>query len=232
MTSGSGPTGLISLVNRRLRDNLGLPERRPRMSVLDELVLTILSQNTTDANSFAAFQRLKTRFPDWELLLSAEYEQVLSAIKVAGLGPTKARRILDLLPQIRLADPALTMSFLCSMSLEEGYAFLTGFRGVGAKTAACVLLFACGKPAFPVDTHVFRVARRIGLDRASPTRDKMQSFFEKIAPEKERYNLHMNLVRLGRKLCRARSPQCQLCFLADICLYHAEEVKAAKASLG
>jgi len=202
------------------------------MSPLDELVLTILSQNTTDANSFAAFQRLKNRFPDWELLLSADFEQVLSAIKVAGLGPTKARRILDLLPQISHQDPTLTMSFLCSMSLDEGYTFLTGFRGIGTKTAACVLLFACGKPAFPVDTHVFRVARRIGLDRASPTRAKMQSFFEKMVPEEERYNLHMNLVRLGRKLCRARNPQCQLCFLADICLYHSEEVKAAKANVG
>jgi len=201
------------------------------MSPLDELVLTILSQNTTDANSFAAFQQLKNRFPDWELLLSADFEQVLSAIKTAGLGPTKARRILDLLPQIRRKDPTLTMSFLCSMSLDEGYAFLTGFRGIGTKTAACVLLFACGKPAFPVDTHVFRVARRIGLDRASPTRGKMQSFFEKMVPEKERYNLHTNLVRLGRKLCRARSPQCQLCFLADICLYHGEDVKAVKANV-
>ena len=219
MTSDARPTGLISLVNKRLVDNLGLPERRPRRCPLDELVLTILSQNTTDVNSLAAFERLKSRFPDWELLLSADYQQVLSAIKTAGLGPTKARRILDLLPQIKQKDPSLTMDFLCSMSLVEGYDFLTRFSGVGAKTAACVLLFACGKPAFPVDTHVFRVARRIGLDRDSPTREKMQSFFEEVVPEGDRYNLHMNLVRLGRKLCQARAPKCERCFLTDVCEY-------------
>ncbi len=219
MTGDARPNGLISLVNRRLVDNLGLPERRPRRLPLDELVLTILSQNTTDVNSLAAFKRLKSRFPDWTSLMSADYQQVLAAIKTAGLGPTKARRIIDLIPKIKQKDPRLTMGFLCSMSLDEGYEFLTAIRGVGTKTAACVLLFACGKPAFPVDTHVFRVARRIGLDRVSPTREKMQSFFEKVVPEKDRYNLHMNLVRLGRKLCRARSPQCQHCFLANICSY-------------
>jgi len=109
---------------------------------------------------------------------------------------------------------------------------LTAIRGVGAKTAACVLLFACGKPAFPVDTHVFRVARRIGLDRISPTREKMQSFFEKVVPEEDRYNLHMNLVRLGRKLCRARTPQCQHCFLANICSYDRDTDKASIAPDG
>ena len=219
MTSDARPNGLIPLVNRRLVDSLGLPERRPRRCPLDELVLTILSQNTTDVNSLAAFKRLKSRFPEWELLLSADYEQVLSAIKTAGLGPTKARRILELIPQIKQKDPSLTMDFLCSMSLDEGYEFLTAIRGVGTKTAACVLLFACGKPSFPVDTHVFRVARRIGLDRDSPTREKMQSFFEKVVPEKDRYNLHMNLVRLGRKLCQARAPKCEQCFLTDVCEY-------------
>ena len=217
MTSDARPDGLISLVNRRLAENFGLPTRRPRRSPLDELILTILSQNTTDVNSLAAFKRLRTRFPHWELLLSAGYQQVLSAIKTAGLGPTKARRILDLLPLIKQKDPSLTMSFVCSMSLDEGYEFLTAIRGVGTKTAACVLLFACGKPAFPVDTHVFRVARRIGLDRASPTREKMQRFFENVVPETDRYNLHMNLVRLGRKLCRARAPKCEQCFLTDVC---------------
>jgi len=219
VTGDARPNGLISLVNRRLVDSLGLPMRRPHRCPLDELILTILSQNTTDINSLAAFERLRSRFPDWELLLSADYREVLSAIKTAGLGPTKARRILDLLPQIKQKDPSLTMSFLCSMSLDEGYEFLTAIRGVGTKTAACVLLFACGKPAFPVDTHVFRVAKRIGLDRASPTREKMQSFFEEVVPERDRYNLHTNLVRLGRKLCHARAPKCEQCFLTDVCDY-------------
>ena len=229
-------------------------------SPLDELILAILSQNTTDVNSLAAFRRLKNRFPQWHALLSATYKEVLDTIKTAGLGPTKTRRILDLLPQVRQIDPDLTMDFVCSMSLEKGYEFLTSFNGVGAKTAACVLLFACGKPAFPVDTHVFRVARRIGLDHASRTREQsgvatplpwpkdhaprtreqsgmatplpwakdhasrtrqqMQRFLEQAVPEDDRYNLHMNLIRLGREVCLARAPRCGRCFLQDVCEHH------------
>ncbi|HUT04864.1 MAG TPA: endonuclease III [bacterium] len=189
-------------------------------SPLDELILTILSQNTTDVNSLAAFRRLKNRFPQWHMLLSATYSEVLDTIKTAGLGPTKTRRILDLLPQVRQNDPDLTMDFVCSMSLEKGYEFLTGFKGVGAKTAACVLLFACGKPAFPVDTHVFRVASRIGLDHASRTREQLQRFLEQAVPEDDRYNLHMNLIRIGREVCLARAPRCGRCFLQDVCEHH------------
>ncbi len=217
MTGGERPTNLISLVNQRLLASFGKPERRPLRSPLDELILTVLSQNTTDVNSLAAFQRLKNRFPKWHMLLSASYKEVLDTIKTAGLGPTKTRRILDLLPQIRQIDPDLTMDFICSMSLEKGYQFLTSFKGVGAKTAGCVLLFACGKPAFPVDTHVFRVARRIGLDHASRTREQLQRFLEQVVPEDDRYNLHMNLIRLGREVCLARAPRCDRCFLQDLC---------------
>ena len=222
MTSDRGPSGLVSLVNTRLVDNLGLPERRPCRPPLDELILTILSQNTTDANSHAAFARLKRRFPDWNQMLSAGHDEIVAAIRIAGLGPTKARRIANIIPEIKQRDPTLAMAFLCSMSLNEGYEFLTRFPGVGTKTAACVLLFACGKPAFPVDTHVFRVARRIGLDRASPTRERMQSFLEGLVPERDRYSLHMNLVRLGRETCNARAPKCERCFLTDLCDYRRE----------
>jgi len=220
MTVGERRNSLVSLVNQRLLASFGRPGRRPLRSPLDELILTILSQNTTDVNSLAAFKRLKNRFPEWQMLLSASYNEVLSIIKTAGLGPTKTRRILDLLPQIRQKDPGLTMDFVCSMSLEKGYEFLTSFKGVGAKTAACVLLFACGKPAFPVDTHVFRVARRIGLDQASHTREQMQHFLEQVVPEGDRYNLHMNLIRLGREVCLARAPRCGSCLLQDVCEHH------------
>ncbi|MBN1592496.1 MAG: endonuclease III [Candidatus Coatesbacteria bacterium] len=197
-----------------------MPERRPRRSPLDELILTILSQNTTDVNSFAAFKRLKARFPDWDLVLQADHEEIVDLIKVAGLGPTKARRIANVLAEIKKKDPTLEMGFLCTMSLSEGYRYLTAFPGIGTKTAACVLLFACDKAAFPVDTHVFRVSRRIGLDAESPTREKMQAFFEGIVPGKDRYNLHMNLIRLGRMICKARSPKCDRCFLSSFCSYY------------
>jgi len=207
-------------VGKRLIENMGLPERRPWRAPLDELILTVLSQNTTDVNSLAAFKSLKNRFPSWELLFSAQYEEVLETIRPAGLGPTKTRRILDLMPIIRREDPTLTLDFLSSNSIDEGYEFLTGISGVGRKTAACVLLFACGKPAFPVDTHVFRVSRRIGLDTHSRTRDQMQALFERIVPAEDRYNLHMNLIRLGRNICRARSPKCPDCFLTDLCAYY------------
>ena len=220
MTGGKRATQLVSLVNQRLLGSLGKPERRPLRSPLDEFILTILSQNTTDVNSLAAFGRLKNRFPEWRMLLSASYSEVLDIIKTAGLGPTKTRRILALLPKIKQKDPGLTMKFVCSMSLEKGYEFLTSFKGVGAKTAACVLLFACRKPAFPVDTHVFRVTRRIGLGPASRTREQVQRFLERVVPEDERYNLHMNLIRLGREVCLARAPRCGPCFLQDLCEHH------------
>lgn len=211
---------LAEVVYDRLIAVLGTPERRVSRLPVDELILTILSQNTTDVNSLAAFERLKDRFEGWDRLISVEYSEVLDAIRVAGLGPTKARRILELMPLLKRVDPTLTLSFLCSMRLEEGYAFLTGLRGVGRKTAACVLLFSCGKPAFPVDTHVFRVAKRIGLDSGTRTRDEMQSFFEQTVPEEQRYNLHVNLIRHGRKTCAARSPKCEACFLTDLCDYY------------
>lgn len=209
--------GLISKINRRLIQNLGPPGPRKNRPPLDELILTILSQNTTDKNAYAAFRRLRSRFSTWEELLSSQPEEVAELIRPAGLGPTKARRLMALLEGLKREDASLRLDFLHEWPVERAYEFLTGFSGVGLKTAACVLLFACGKPTFPVDTHVFRVAKRLGIDNSSRTRDELQRFLEKTVPDNERYSLHINLIRLGRTICTARRPKCSDCFLCDLC---------------
>jgi len=209
--------GLISKIDRRLIENLGPPGPRKNRPPLDELILTILSQNTTDKSAYAAFRRLRSRFSTWEELLSSQPEEVAELIRPAGLGPTKARRLMALLEGLKREDASLRLDFLHEWPVERAYEFLTGFSGVGLKTAACVLLFACGKPTFPVDTHVFRVATRLGIDNSSRTRDELQRFLEKTVPDNERYSLHINLIRLGRTICTARRPKCSDCFLCDLC---------------
>ncbi len=191
--------------------------RRPRRDPLDELVLGVLSQNTSDVNSDRAFAGLKKAFPGWTAILEAEPKQVEGAIRPGGLAPTKSLRIKSMLTEILGRRGSFDLSFLREMLLGEAEAWLTSLPGVGPKTAAVVLLFSLGRPAFPVDTHVHRVLRRLGLAPSGASATQAQAMWEpRLAPE-EVYSFHMYLIVHGRRTCVARRPRCPECNLWHRC---------------
>jgi endonuclease-3 len=186
------------------------------------LVNTILSQNTNDVNRDTAFERLRERFPTWETVRDAPEEALVDAIRPAGLGPTKGPRIQAALRTITAREGAITLDFLRDMSTQEARQWLTNLPGVGPKTAAIVLCFALGKPAFPVDTHVHRVSGRLGLIPQGTSREKAHDVLEEIVPEEIYYPFHLNLITHGRAICHARGPECERCLLRDECSYYVE----------
>jgi endonuclease-3 len=224
----SAPVGTLSPqeIVDRLSALYGPPEWRPHGDVMTELVLTILSQNTSDANSGRAFMRLKARFPDWESLMAADPAEIEEAIRVGGLSQIKAGRIKALLAQVLERAGSLDLDFLRRLGPAEVRAWLEGLPGVGPKTAACVMLFALGMPALPVDTHVHRVALRLGLvpPRTPPAR--AQALLEAWVPPELHYAFHVLLIRHGRRLCRAQRPLCSQCPLLDGCPYGRSTIPA------
>ncbi len=212
-------------VHERLAEAYGEPEWEPHHRPVAELVNTILSQNTNDNNRDVAYAQLRERFPTWEAVMEAPEEELLEAIRPAGLGPSKAPRIQAALRRIQEERGELRMDFLREMSLDEAREWLLAVKGVGPKTAAIVLLFALGRPAFPVDTHVHRVSRRVGLIPPKTSRTKAHTLLEARVPEELYYPFHIELIRHGRELCVARAPQCGACILNDICRYYQEERK-------
>ena len=183
------------------------------------LVSTILSQNTNDLNRDTAFERLRERFPTWEAVRDAEEEALVEAIRPAGLAPTKAPRIQGALRRITAERGEISLDFLADLKLEAARAWLLSIPGVGPKTAAIVLLFALGKPAFPVDTHVHRVARRLGLIPEKTSREKAHGLLEQLIPPEIYYSFHLNLIEHGRAVCHARNPECIRCVLRDHCVH-------------
>lgn len=208
----------VRALHRRLEHVYG-PARRQRISPLDELMLTILSQNTSDGNRDRAFEALRQRFPDWEAVRTAPRREVEAAIRTAGLWKQKARTLQETLNAIYEEQRSLDLSHLESLSDEEVIEYLTGFRGVGIKTAACVLCFAMGRPYMPVDTHVHRVSRRLGLitERASADQAHDVLNHESVVPAELRFSFHIQLIRHGRQVCKAGRPACDRCALADLC---------------
>jgi len=192
------------------------PARR-RDNPLDTLVHTILSQNTSDVNSDRAYAALRQRFPDWEDVHRAPLRTLISTIRSGGLANIKAVRIKALLEEIWAEQRHFDLSFLRDLSDEEVQAYLARFKGIGSKTIACVLLFGMGRPAFPVDTHVFRVSRRLGILDGRITPEKAQEFLESRTPPGDRHALHLHLVRHGRQVCKAQRPLCAGCVLARVC---------------
>ena len=190
---------------------------KPRLEPLDELIYTVLSQNTSDANSQRAFERLKDTFKTWEELLDADEAKIGKAIREGGLFRIKAVRLKNILKGILKDRGALSLDFLKNMEVEEARAWLRRFPGVGPKTAACVLLFSMAKPAFPVDTHVHRVSRRLGLAPFKSTPEQVALIMEKITPGKYIYQLHVHMVWHGRRICHARKPEFDNCILEQIC---------------
>jgi endonuclease-3 len=206
-------------VHRRLLEEYGEPQWRDHLPPLDELVSTILSQNTNDENRDHAFERLRQRFPDWEAVRTAETEEVIEAIRTAGLANQKAPRIQKVLDGIARERGELNLYFLKGLEPEEAKRWLMGFKGVGPKTAAIVLLFSLDMPAFPVDTHIYRVAGRLGLRPAKMNVEKTHELMERLLPPDAYYAAHLNLIRHGREVCHARKPECERCVLLDICGY-------------
>jgi endonuclease-3 len=206
----------------RLDDAYGIPDWRPHHDPTSELVLTILSQNTSDANSGRAFARLLQRFPTWDAVVDTPLPALVEAIQPGGLAPTKAPRIQAALRDIRDRSGSYDLAFLGRLPLEEARAWLRSIHGVGPKTVACVLMFALGMSAMPVDTHVFRVATRLGLiperaGKASMTPEKAHDLLEALVAPEDYYAFHIGLIKHGRRTCTAQRPACSRCVLRDLC---------------
>ncbi|MCK9486538.1 MAG: endonuclease III [Dehalococcoidia bacterium] len=182
-----------------------------------ELVLTLLSQHTSDLNSGEAMHRLVEAFPDWDAVLDAPVSEVEDAIRPGGLAPTKSKRLQALLAEVKARRPGWDLSLLEEMDLEEAKAWLTSLPGVGPKTAACVLLFSLGRPALPVDTHVERVSKRLGLVPPKMPADKAHAVLEAMVAPEDVYAFHVDLIQHGRRTCHARNPKCGECALVAKC---------------
>jgi endonuclease-3 len=205
----------VRAIRDRLRELYGRPVNRPHGHPIAELVRTVLSQNTSDTNRDVAYQRLRTGFPTWEEVRDAPPDEVVEAIRPGGLANTKGPRIQSILS--RLGDPP-DLDWLAEAPRDEALDFLTGLPGVGRKTAACVMIFALGRPEIPVDTHVFRVGKRLGLFRARASFDEAHDEMLRITDPEDAYELHINLIRHGRRICRPR-PRCPQCALRRMCPY-------------
>jgi endonuclease-3 len=187
------------------------------MDPLDSLVLTVLSQNTTDANSGRAFEQLRERFPTWEQVVAARTSQVAAAIHSGGLAEIKSGRIKQILHRIQEDQGELALDSLRKMPPAEVRDYLLSLPGVGRKTAAVVMLFSLDMPAFPVDTHVLRVSKRLGLIPPKTTMDRAHELFADVVEPKQMASLHLGLIRHGREVCAARWPRCPECKLLDLC---------------
>jgi endonuclease-3 len=207
-------------VHQRLLEVYGEPVWRNPLPPLDELVSTILSQNTNDNNRDRAFAALRERFPTWEAVRDAPEDEVIAAIRPAGLANQKGPRIQAVLRGITEERGELDLRFLEAYSVEEAMAWLTKFKGVGPKTASIVLLFSLGKPAFPVDTHIHRVTGRLGLRPAKMNAEQAHVYLAEQFPPETYYAAHLNIIRLGREVCNARKPKCAVCPLQDLCTFY------------
>lgn len=216
------PAEFALVIHQRLLDHFGKPKWRQPLPALDELISTILSQNTNDTNRDRSFQALKARFPTWELVRDAPVSEVIETIRSAGLANQKGPRIQAVLHEITRQVGSLNLDFLQDMPDEEARNWLLQFKGVGPKTAAIVLQFSLDKAAFPVDTHIYRVTGRLGLRPRQINAEKAHPFLEELFPPDTYYTAHLNLIRLGREICHARQPDCPDCPLRTLCQYAQE----------
>lgn len=208
----------LGALHDRLVELYGVPEPWPAAPPLDEVVITILSQNTTDTNRDRAWERLRGRFADWEAVVEAPLQEVEAALEPGGLQRVKARRIRETLELVKERHGTYDLTHLTQVSPQEARRQLQSIKGLGAKSVNCILLFSLGIPAFPVDTHVFRVLARIGVHRCRDLTRANHQLQEAIAPEAA-FPLHVNLIRHGREVCHARRPDCAACGVADLCAW-------------
>jgi len=214
----------LSKITLLLERHYGIPRRTGPGNLLDILIETILSQNTNDQNRDKAFQRLKTRFPHWEDVLEAKTKPVVSAIRQGGLARQKAKRIREILHWIKRQQGKLSLSFLRKMDSEEIKKTIGALKGVGPKTLHCLLLFGLRREAFPVDTHILRIGKRLGFIPEWMGAEKAHLWMSPLIPKDRSLSLHLNLIRFGRSLCKAKNPSCDICFLSGQCLYFDKNV--------
>lgn len=199
-----------------LRKAYGRPPALRKSDPIDELIRTVLSQNTSDVNSLKAFAVLKRNFRSWDDILSTDTRKVAAMIKHAGLANIKAKRIKEVLAEIKRREDALKLSSIKNLSVEDSLIYLMSLKGVGPKTAACVLLFSFAKPIMPVDTHIFRVTKRLGLIDDMGIKEAHEAL-SKIVPRDLIYDFHLGIIEHGRKTCKAPYPRCGVCLLYKMC---------------
>ena len=204
-------------IHNTLLQAFGEPIWRNPLPAIDELVSTILSQNTNDVNRDRGFNALRAKLPTWESVRDADAEDVIAAIRPAGLANQKGPRIQQVLRAITAERGSLNLDFLAGLPVEEARTWLTKFNGVGPKTAAIVLCFSLNMPAFPVDTHIYRVSGRTGLRPEKMTVEQAHPHLESVFPPETYYAAHLNLIRLGREVCGARKPNCPKCPINKLC---------------
>jgi endonuclease-3 len=203
--------------HRRLARRLGPLDPPRKRDPVEELVLTVLSQNTSDVNRDRAFAAMRERFPTWDALAAARVEDVAEAIKPGGLSQIKAPRILAILREIRDRDGSLDLAWMRDASDDDVARYLVSLPGVGPKTAACVLAFSLERPVIPVDTHVHRVAGRLGWIPPGTDANRAHEILADVVPPKLRVSMHVGLIRLGREICKPARPRCEDCPLNDLC---------------
>lgn len=209
----------ILQLDKRLRKKFGIPERsKTPPDPVNLLIATILSQNTNDNNSFKAYKNLKEKYPDWEEVSNLRSNQIEKLIRVAGLGKQKSKAIKNLLTSLLKERDNISLEHLRQMNNNDVLNELTGYPGIGVKTASCVLLFSLMRDVCPVDTHVHRTLNRIGLVNTK-TPDKTFSAINNNFPKGKAHSFHTNLIRLGREICKPAHPECKRCPVADICLF-------------
>lgn len=207
----------VKYIVQNLEATYGLPRNTHPDDPLDELILTILSQSTSDINSHRAFENLKHRFPNWEQVCQAIPTEIAEAIQSGGLANVKSVVIKNVLNEIKRRRGDLDLSFLKKAPVNDAIDFLTSLKGVGPKTAACVLLFSCRRNVFPMDTHIFRITRRLGLIPEKISDERAHQLMERLIPPRKHYSLHINLIRHGRAICKPQNPRCEECPLFEHC---------------
>lgn len=220
----------IASILKRLERAYGRREYQCWGKGVDVLVDTILSQNTNNANSDAGYERLRRRYRSWNQVAAAPVEEVEKCIRISGLSRIKAPRIQQILRQIKADRQKIDLQFLTELDEQKAYAYLTAFKGVGPKTAACTLLFAFGKAVFPVDTHIHRIARRLGLIPSSASAERAQELLTEMIPPRHRYAMHVLLIEHGRKTCLARCPRCKECVLRRLCPHGRQDINRRSPS--
>ncbi len=204
-------------MQRRLRKAQGPFEAKPALPIIDELILTVLSQHTSDINRDRAFAGLKDRFPSWAAVAEAPAEEIADAIRPGGIAEVKAKRIKEILEEVQAREGSLSLDRLQALGDQEVADYLCELPGVGPKTAACVLVFSMGRAAFPIDTHVHRVARRLGWVADNASAERTHDELAPKVPPDIRYDLHVAFIDHGRNICKPRVPRCSDCVVLDLC---------------
>lgn len=215
---------IITAFEKHYRDET---KKKKSSGILDTLIATKLSQNTTDKTSSVAFGNLKREFKSWDDVLNAPVSKIKNLIKICGLADTKSRDIKEMISQIKKERGKVNLDYLKKLSDEDVYSELCKYKGIGVKTASCVLVFSLGRDVFPVDTHIHRVLNRLGIVETKSAEDTFESA-KNLIPGKKKYFLHRAIIMFGRNICRANNPFCGSCFLFKLCEYNGKDKTSLK----